>query len=496
MQKIIGFLVPVLLFVNCSKRVNTEIPSPERGQTESFATAIPLKTWSKTPSLAAPLPGVNLEIFPLLSSEDTLPGSPGFIFGGQPDGQAFMKSPKKDGFWMITNHEAFRSVSRVTLDSNLRPVKGEYIVDAEGGRWNLCSASLATIAANGFGPLYLTAGEGGEESMVHGIKVTASTADRKNGDRVLPALGKANMENALPLPLAAFPNRTIIMIGEDQGPSTAHQSAGQLGMYFSNTVGDLENGRLYHLARPNRITAETNMTTGMVYDVEFLEIPDAKLSTGKQINDYTTALNTIRFARIEDLDYRKGSAANNREIYFTATGVAAARTNPIPGYNMWGRLYKLVLDTANPLKGKLEVVMDGGKNPGIDLINPDNVCATTNYVYVQEDGDSYYTAASHDSYIWQYHCKTKTYKPVITMNHRRSDPEFNSRFNPLGNQRLGSWEFGAMTDISNFTKVPNTFLLNIHAHTWVDNRFSNPDGSGLTSSKEGGQTLVIKGLPR
>ena len=111
----------------------------------------------------------NLQITSLISSTDVLAQSPKFVYGAQPDGAGFMKDPNGDGYVMITNHEILKSVSRVYLDKTLKPVKGEYIVDAVGGMTRLCSATLATPAIHGFGPVFLTAGESGEESMVHGI---------------------------------------------------------------------------------------------------------------------------------------------------------------------------------------------------------------------------------------------------------------------------------------------------------------------------------------
>ena len=108
---------------------------------------------------------------------------------------------------------------------------------------------------------------------------------------------------------------------------------------------------------------------------------------------------------------------------------------------MWGRVYKLVLDPADPKKGKLQVAAEGDSKPGIDLINPDNICVTENYMYIQEDGDSYYTASQHDSYIWQYDLRTGEYKPWLTPNHNRTDANWNSKFNTVKEIRKGSWEW-------------------------------------------------------
>jgi hypothetical protein len=304
------------------------------------------------------------------------------------------------------------------------------------------------------------------------------------------------MENAVPLTKAAYPGKTVILIGEDQSYATSHLSAGQVAMYVSNTVGDLNGGKFYVLKRRDGNQVETDITAGTSYDVDFVEIPDAKNLTGAQINTEANTRGAIRFSRVEDLDYRKGSAANNREVYFVATGQSPDRVNPQPGYTMWGRVYKLVLDAADPLKGKLELVVNGDATPGTGIINPDNLCVTDNYVYIQEDGDSYYTAATHDSYIWQYNINSKQNRPFINMNHKRGDAAWNAKYNPVGETKFGSWEWGAMWDISDIVGVPNTFLANIHPHTWQENKYLNADGSGTNTNKEGGQVIVLRNVPR
>lgn len=445
---------------------------------------------SVTPSLVKMMPGFErVKINTLISSEDVLVGSPEFVFGAQPDGAGLLKDEQGRGYILINNHEILRSVSRVFLDQSFTPVKGEYIVDAEGGMWRLCSASMATPQEHGFGPLFLTAGESGADSRIHAIDPLAP-ADKKNNQRVVPALGRASMENALPLAKDAFPGKTVVLMGEDD-------SNGQVMVYISNTIGDLNNGKLYFLRRKDLNTVETNMNPGSTYDVELVEADNFKDASGAEMQAQAVAKNAIQFARVEDLDYRKGGGGKSREVYFVSTGVANTT-----GKTMWGRMYRLIFDASNPLSGKLTPVADGSINPGNDLINPDNVCATENYVYIQEDGDSFYPDAKHDSWVWQYNIATGTYKPFLTMWHRREDPVFNSSaenggYNQSGNNnKFGSWEFGAMYDVSKQIGVDNVFLLNIHPHTWQKQRFLNADGTAITNNKEGGQVVILRNVPR
>ncbi|KQS34038.1 hypothetical protein [Dyadobacter sp. Leaf189] len=443
---------------------------------------------SVNPALIQSLPGFeDLKITTLISSDDQLPESPDFIYGAQPDGGAFMKNPNGEGFVMINNHEILFSVSRVYLDKELKPVKGEYIVDAEGGQWRLCSATMATPEEHGFGPLFLTAGESNSESMTHAIDPFAP-ADKKNKTRTVAAFGKWNAENAVPLPKDAFPGKTVIIIGEDD-------TNGQLVAYVSDVVGDLNNGKLYALRRTNQESVETDMVKGQSYDVEFVPFDNVKTSTGTELQAQTVDKKMIQFARVEDIDYVKGGNGAGREIYFTATGVSQPdKVTPVAGKNMWGRVYHLEFEKTNPLKGKLNIIMDGADKPGSFIVNPDNICVTKNYVYVQEDGDSFYRDNDHDGTIWQYNIATKESKAMLRMNHRRNDPTFNAKYNSVGNNSLSTWEYGAMIDISEVTGIPETFMINLHPHTWQDEKYKGADGSGISTNKEGGQTVIVRGI--
>lgn len=458
---------------------------------------VKLENYSNEPAFVYMMPGFgNVGISTLISSSDQLRDSPDFVYGGQPDGMGIMKDPTTNGYLMITNHEIMKSVSRIYLDETFRPIKGEYIVDGIGGMTRLCSATLATPGEHGFSA-FLTAGESGENSMVHAINPLGASSMKSDQSRIKPALGKASMENAVPLPSDISRGKTYIVIGEDQSYSSRHQSAGQLIMYVSDRVGDLDNGKLYALKRKDGDYKETNIKKGQVYDVEFVEIKNAKNITGAEINQINIDNKALRFSRVEDVDYRKG-AGKGREIYFTATGQSTDKVNPVEGFTMWGRVYKLVLNSDNMLTGKLELVAEGDSNPGKDLINPDNLCVTENYVYIQEDGDSYYKASTHDSYIWQYNIATKTYKPFLNMKHNRADEKWQSKYDQTGGalKAFGTWEFGAMIDISDIIGVPNTFAVNIHSHTWRNAKFANADGAGVNTSKEGGQTVILTNVPK
>lgn len=230
---------------------------------ETINEKIKIENLSKEPAFVNAMPGFeNLGITTLISSSDVLSGTPNFVFAGQPDGMGIMKDPQSDGYLMITNHEISQSVSRVYLDNTFKPFKGEYIVNGIGGMTRLCSATLATPAEHGFS-MFLTAGESGQESMVHAINPLGSASNASDKSRVKPALGKASMENAVPLPKDISKGKTYIVIGEDQSYGSSHQSAGQLIMFVADSPGDLDNGKLYALKQINNDYTETNIKKEM-----------------------------------------------------------------------------------------------------------------------------------------------------------------------------------------------------------------------------------------
>lgn len=461
--------------------------TPEKG--------IAFKDQSKTPALIKKLAGFeSMDVYSLIGSDDTLSESKDFIFGGSADGAGLIK--QADKYIMLVNHEDNFAVSRITLDKTFKPVKGEYIMNTNGGQWRLCSATMATPEEHGFGPMYLTCGESNEEANVHGLDPVASYTDVSSG-HVLKGLGFRSAENAVPLPQKTYTGKSILLIGEDDDAA----SGGQLFMYISDKVGDLQNGKQYMLRRTDLNQKETDIKTGNTYDVEFVNYSSAL--TGAQVSAQVDQLKAIKFGRVEDVDYRKGTdKAAGREIYFTATGQDRSGYNADGSRTMYGRVYRLVLDETNPLKGKLEVILDGDDDngPAKDFQDPDNICVTKNYVYVQEDSNGYGTE-DHDAYIYQYNIATRELKKVFELDHRRNVPGDAQKFGSA-NSKKGSWEYGALVDISDIIGVENTFTLSIQPHSWTtaatgNQRYTNADGGARSKGDDqASQIVLIKGLPR
>ena len=446
----------------------------------------------------------NTQVYGLIGSRDSLAASPGYRFGGSADGAGLIRNA--DGsFTMVVNHEDNFAVSRLHLNSNFTPVRGEYLMNSNAGMWRLCSATLATPQEHGFGPTFLTCGESGVESMTHSVNLFANPLTDSlsaANSTVARGLGRWSAENAVPLPAATY-NKTIIIIGDDDsGPN-----GGQLAMYVSDVVGDLNNGKIYVLRRTDLNQRERSILPGQTYAVEFVEVPNGASLTGAQLDAYSSqTLNCIEFQRVEDIDYRKGGAAAAREIYFNATGAANADS---VDRTVWGRVYRLVLDPNNPLQGTLECIINGddksASNPYRELYQPDNICVTQDYVYVQEDPNGYSFAAAlpyvHDARIYQYDIQTGAWTTLMEFNHRRSSVDSatynrNSAGTAHSRSGIGSWEYGAMIDLTP-VEIPNAFLICLQPHTWRYPEFSGVDGGTLRpNEKQGSMLITVTNIPR
>ncbi|NEU67575.1 hypothetical protein GK091_11835 [Spirosoma agri] len=452
-----------------------------------------LKNQSVTPVLAKKQAGFeNLEIYSLISSDDKLDQSPGYIFGGSADGAGILKNT--DGtYTMLVNNEDNFAVSRLMLDKTFKPVKGEYLLNSDGGVWRLCSATMATPEIHGFGPTFLTCGESGQESRTHALNPYGDVGSASISKEVA-GLGRWSAENAVPLPKTAYSGKTVIVIGDDDSDTYG----GQVAMYVANTVGDLENGTLYMLKRTDGNQREMDMKVGTKYPVEFVKIDAHKTLTGAQINGKVNDLKAIKFGRVEDVDYGKGSdAAKAREVYFTVTGQGNSGVNADYSRSKYGRVYRVTLDAADPTKGSLEVLLDGDDRAGVakTFQDPDNITITENYAYIQEDPNGY-GDETHDAYLYQYNLKTGDLKPVLMIDHRRTEADA-AKYNVGGQSKVGSWEISGMIDISDAIGVPNTFSVGLQSHTWTDAKYKKVDGgSKRPDESQASQIVIIKGLAR
>lgn len=455
---------------------------------DSPSNAVKLQAHSVTPSFLKTDPAfANLEIFPVLSSEDHLPNSPAFVYGSMADGAGLLKND--DGtFTLINNIEADYSVARITFDKTFKPVSGEYILNAAATAATAqCSGSMITPAEHGFGPLYLSGGEWGGAS--NGVFLTDPyrSAGQASSATMLPALGAWLTENAVVIGKNAYLGKTVAFIGDDH--SDDNTPSGQLGMYVGNQ-GDLNGGKLYGLrVTAPGITFEMDMQEGTSYAVDFVELQESSLQL---LDAECKAKGVMGFSRLEDVDWRRGSAANNREIYFAVTG--RKKSGLLNRGTYYGRVYKVVLNPTDPKgAGTITCVLDGDKPDGKakSFHSPDNIVVTEHYAYIQEDPNGYPDTPdkTHYARMYQYNLSTGELKNVLDCDQDAAAA--------LGyGSASTSWEITGMIDISDVIDVDNTFLLITQNHGWENPAFTDPLANPNTDSNEGSMLYVIKGLQR
>ncbi|KAA1246153.1 alkaline phosphatase PhoX [Aquimarina sp. RZ0] len=453
---------------------------------------IELKNHSTSPVLLKKMSGfTDIEIYNLLSSEDTY--IPGFTYGSMADGAGLLKNT--DGtYTLINNIEADYSIARITLDETFKPIKGEHILNATAtAETAQCSGSMITPDEHGFGPMYLSGGEWGGNSK--GVFATDPYRDTSvaSTPRMLTTMGQWSTENTVAIGKDAYADKTVVFIGDDN--SNNEIPSGQLGMYVGDR-GDLTGGKLYGLkvTAPD-VTYEMDMEEGVAYDMEFVELEEKEIDL---LDAEAKQKGVMGFSRLEDVDWRRGSAANNREVYFAVTG----RDKPdlIGKGTRSGRIYKVTLNENDPTgAGKITCLLDGDKENGKAeaFHSPDNIVVTENYVYIQEDPNGiqdFKPAADHFARLYQYNLNSGALKVVLECDQVAATAQGYGTIDK-------NWEITGMIDISDVIGVDKTFALITQNHGWEKSDgtpFTDPTANPnlADSRKEGSMLYIIKGLDR
>ena len=455
----------------------------------------------------------------IMSSADILPTDSTFVYGSYMDGAALY--PYNDGsgtFAFINNLERDFSIARIRMNSNLQPLEGSYIVNSTATAFTAqCSGSSITVEEHGFGPLYLSGGEwGGNAKGVYKVNPFRSTDNRVEVDR-LAALGEWSTENAVAIGKNAYPGQTVIFMGDDDSNNSYPQA--HFAMYVGG-LGDLNSGDLYVLKGTNPIETapgaggqlfEMGMSEGTEYDVEWVKVTERTLD---ELNQEAIDASAIGFQRIEDIDWQKGSASNNRNVFFNATGRYRSDNPDLANRGTtFGRVYKLELNETDPIgNAKLTVVVDGDKEGGIGdgIHSPDNILVTENYAYIQEDPNGYANLnldITGYAKLWQYDIAAKTFTEVMEC------AQATAASLDIGNTE-SMWEITGLIDVTDIIgATESTFIGGAQVHGWrpVNNPntakradgliFSDPTAIDPTidptgSGSEGSVLFKITGLPR
>ncbi|GGG44268.1 hypothetical protein GCM10011414_12280 [Croceivirga lutea] len=449
----------------------------------------------------------------IMSSADILPADSSFVYGSYMDGAALY--PNGDGTYaFINNLEADYSIARIQMNSDLQPIEGDYIVNATATAFTAqCSGSSVTLEEHGFGPLYLSGGEwGGNAKGVYKVNPFRPTEDRVEAER-LPSLGEWSTENAVVIGKDAYASQTVVFMGDDDSSNTYPEA--HFGMYVGSR-GDLYGGKLYVLRGKNPVETAPNeggqlfemgMAEDVTYDVEWVEVTERTIA---ELNQEAIDSSAIGFQRIEDIDWQRGSAENQRNVFFNATGRIRGDNPDLANRGTsFGRVYKLELNPEDPTgDAKITVIMDGDKIGGKadGMHSPDNIVVTENYAYVQEDPNGYADlnpAISGYAKLWQYDLANGTVKEVMECNQIVASG--------LGyGTTENMWEITGLIDVTDIIGASEpTFIGGAQVHGW--NFSTTPDSAvradGLkfvdptaisedAARLEGSFLFKITGLPR
>jgi hypothetical protein len=343
--------------------------------------------------------------------------------------------------------------------------------------------------------------------------------DPKSGDRrAIRGMGRHNHENSVAIPGYGHP---VVLSGDDTFTSDPAQS--QLYSYIAEDADAVWNdeGDLYGFV-PDDASKNSYYSFGvgsaMSITGEFKKIDKAAATgTQSQLEAASDALNVFQFVRVEDIAYDKRPNMGN-VIYIADSGRGAstpggpvgAPPNPFTSSN--GRIWKMVLDPANPKRVlSLSILIEGDDKAvkAVDEIHqPDNLETTPNGLYIQEDPGSSqqfaptstdpasptFDARATTARIWRYALVGGAMMPVASVN--QAADEGPTDVDSAGRGNLGAWESSGIIDASSVFG-PGAFLVTIQANTlWIEKAPGDdnvaPAGPDFTYKRSGGQLVLLR----
>jgi hypothetical protein len=438
-------------------------------------------------------------------------------------------------------------LSRLRLNQHSAGVlNGEYAIPSSAGYQRFCS-NFAVGSEHGFDrDLVLTNEEARDivlrqEDSWHqpGVALSEPGAEQagvavaydvKSGAyKSIYGLGRINHENELGVPGYGHP---VVLTGDD----TFDAPASQLYLYSAASGSAFWNdeGKLYAFVSDNAAINDYGDLTTAAPSVtgHFIEVP-REIATGKKngrevtsadfgyptpatavpptaampdgpqwvIEHWSNINNVFQFIRIEDLAYDR---TNGKVVYFADTGEPRAKTTGAPagwtrlirsgtggGPYMNGRLYRLALNSSNPLGTATLSILpnanfdDLGYNNAGAPHQPDNVETTKNAIFFQEDPGSHNAqptfAGATNARVWRYDLTTHELDVVAEV--KQDVPG-----SPTTNK--GSWESSGIVDVSSLFG-PGSFLLDVQAHGWDLDAGTGNDAPAVPK-RERGQLLLLK----
>jgi hypothetical protein len=423
-------------------------------------------------------------------------------------------------------------------------LKGEFVIPASAGYQRFCS-NFIVGEKQGFERRLLFTNEEArdivlrEEDSWHQPGVTLNEAgaeqagvvvayDVKSGEyRSIYGMGRHNHENAVGVPGYGYP---VVLSGDD----TFDAPASQLYLYKASSGKKVwqDRGTLYAFVSDDPAINDYGdlSTASPSVTGHFIEVP-REIATGKDAVDghevtsadfgyptpaqavpatpampdgpqwvlehWSNLNNVFQFIRIEDIAYDR---THGKTVYFADTGEPRALPHPTTtrlfrgpsgtqGAYMNGRLYKLQLNSRNPLGTATLSILPGANFDDLGYQNadaphqPDNVETTKNAVYFQEDPGGHNAqpsfAGATNARIWRYDLESHALTVVA---------EVDQSMSPITNK--GAWESSGIVDASSVFGR-GAFLVDVQAHGWDMDAGTGNDPPAVPK-RERGQLLLIR----
>jgi hypothetical protein len=408
---------------------------------------------SKPAQLVATAPQVQID--PILTAGDVVGD---YQMSGVPDG---LGAYEQDGrIQLYMNHElegtpSDARVSHLTLNGDRQVVAAEYVVDGSEGFGPLCSSSLSIISGV---PTYLT----GEEALPgRSIALDATAGEYRKTNH----FGYFEHENVVALEGLPFG----LFVSTEDGPP----DRSQLYAYSADSLGDALDGegQLLVWKADGGGDSSNDIAKGETLAGRFVPLSAADNADAKALEAAARRERAFDFTRLEDVAQ---STTDPSVIYFDDTGDAASESKR-------GRVYRLELDAASDPdspKADLTLLLDGDR--GDDLVNPDNLDASSKALVIDEDrnpeNQSARVAGGY-SRVLVYDLQHEEVRPVARVKTRDAQPP-------------GSWESSGVLNASRLLGA-DWWLLDVQAHL-TDVPQPGPSLEPDSSSGENGQLLAIQ----
>ena len=427
----------------------------------TLAIALPASTFGSHPH-PNPSPYVALtaaaaggQIVPLINSGDSYHD---VIFEGIPDGIGVV--PGSGTVDLYVTHEQSHvpfsgfadfqdsSVSRVTVDTNLKQVVGlDVALSPDLGFIRFCSAFMAgpeqgfddytffvNEESNDIIDVVTGAPYGADPSIAPyrqaGYSVALNTATEDV--TVLSRMGRHNHENTVVVPGGW--KWTATLSGDDTftAPSSqlylhtandADQIVSDKGQLWAFQVTATDEGAVDPFDPANDANDYLEIGLGDDWSGRFIHVPTdvARGVTAEApqaaLENWSNANNVFQFVRVEDIAYDPDSP---RTVYFADTGTTRLAEDAATGRlirlgaggtNSNGRIFKMVLNAKDPrIVDSFSILLDADTIPaaqGGPMRNPDNIAISSNSIMVQED-------PPNNAKVWRHDLATGSWTHVAT----------------------------------------------------------------------------------